>query len=63
MAAPVPDGWRTGAVAITGSTWCELPGAMLLVTHDDALAEAVATARWHVDDGSVRAELIVEGPR
>jgi ATPase subunit of ABC transporter with duplicated ATPase domains len=30
------------------------PGAMLLVTHDDALADAVATTRWCVDRGSVR---------
>ena len=38
------------------------PGAMLLVTHDDALADAVATARWCVSDGSVRTDLTADAP-
>jgi ATPase subunit of ABC transporter with duplicated ATPase domains len=32
------------------SAW---PGALVLVTHDDALADAVTTARWEVADGAV----------
>ena len=32
------------------------PGALLLVTHDQALADAVATTSWHVADHRVRVE-------
>lgn len=37
---------------------CAWPGALLLVTHDDALAEATCRTRWILSDGALRVESI-----
>ena len=34
-------------------TLAEYAGALLLVTHDDALARRVTTTRWAIEDGRV----------
>jgi len=38
------------------------PGALLLVTHDDALADAVTSSRWDVGDGTVVVTAVPHGP-
>ncbi len=43
--------------------WIGVVGAMLLVIHDDALADAVVTSRWCVRDGGVRIDSATDETR